>query len=314
MPVHPALQPFLDATAGAPAPPVDPAERIATLRVGVSTFGRLGAGEPETLQSVDDHAVAGPHGPIPVRVYTPVGGGNGSGALYLHGGGWISGSVDAWDSVCRRIAAASGAVVASVDYRLAPEYPFPAPLEECHAALTWFVARAADFGVDPGRVAVVGDSAGANLGAAVALTARDAGPTLRAQVLVYPVTDATCTSGSMAENAQGYFLTADAMREMWALYLGGWARDVGPEAADARASVLHAPDLTGLPPALVLTAEFDPLRDEGEAFAARLADADVPVVVHRFDGMIHGFLSMREIVPASDEAVGMIAAFLHDHV
>ena len=311
MPLHPAFQAFVDATAGAAPQPEDPAERVAALRATVEGFGALGAGEPPALASVADHTVDGPHGPIPVRIYTPTAP-SGVGIVYLHGGGWVSGSVNAWDGLCRRLAATANAVVASVDYHLAPEHPFPGPLDDCHAALAWFVDRAGDFGVDPARVAIAGDSAGGNLSAAVALVARDRGPDLVAQVLVYPVTDAACDTPSMAANGEGYLLTAAAMRDMWAMYLGGWARDVAPGDADPLAAVLRHPDLAGLPPALVMTAEFDPLRDEGEAYAARLAEAGVPTTVRRFDGMIHGFFGMYEIVGESGEAIALAADFVND--
>lgn len=310
MPLNPAFQAFVDATAGAAPQPTDPVERVTALRATVEGFGALGAGEPPALASVADHVVAGPHGPVPVRVYTPERP-SGVGIVYLHGGGWVSGSVNAWDALCRRLAAAAGAVVASVDYHLAPEHPFPAPLDDAQAALEWFVERAAGLGVDPTRVAIAGDSAGGNLSAAVALVARDRGPRLAAQVLVYPVTDAACATTSMADNGTGYLLTAAAMREMWAWYLGGWDQGVAPEAADPLAAVLRAADLSGLPPALVMTAEFDPLRDEGEAYAARLAEAGVPTTLRRFDGMIHGFFGMYDIVAESGEAITLAADFVN---
>jgi acetyl esterase len=309
VPVHPALQPFLDAFAQAPPPPDDPVERVAAMRVGVATFNTVGAGAPEPVHSVDDLVADGPHGPIPIRRYLPFDPGRADEpdlpvVVWLHGGGFVCGDVESYDMVARRLAVESGAAVFSVDYRLAPEHPFPIPLDDCHAALAWIVAHASDLGVDGSRVAVAGDSAGGNLSAAVALRARIEGPGLRAQVLVYPVIDPACDTKSMVENATGYMLTADSMREMWDFYLANTNTN------DAFFAVNKAADYSGLPPALVLTAEFDPLRDEGEHYASLLDAADVDTKVVRYDGMIHGFLGMRELVPAANEAMAETAAFL----
>jgi acetyl esterase len=304
VPLHPALQPLLDAFAQAPPPPVDPVQRVAALRVGVATFNTVGAGEPEAVHAVDDLEVDGPHGPIPVRRYLPTDEADLPVVVWLHGGGFVCGDVASYDLVARRLAVESGAAVFSVDYRLAPEFPFPIPLDDCHAALAWVVANASELGVDGARVAVAGDSAGGNLSAAVALRARIEGPELRAQALIYPVIDPGCDTKSMVENATGYMLTADSMREMWAFYLGG------ADPNDAFLAVDKAADLSGLPPALILTAEFDPLRDEGEHYASLLDAADVDTKLVRYDGMIHGFFGMRELVPAANAAMAETAAFL----
>jgi len=262
--------------------------------------GPVGAPPTRDIARVHDDEVDG----IPVRAYRHDGPPTGL-VVYFHGGGFVSGSVEAWDGTCRRIAKAAGVVVVSVDYRLAPEHRFPIPLDDCHAALAWAVANAADFGADGTRVAVAGDSAGGNLAAAVALRSRVEGPALRAQVLVYPVISPKCATPSMDENGEGYLLTASAMREMWAWYLGP-----DGDANDAFAAVDTAADYTGLPPAIVLTAEYDPLRDEGEHYASVLDGFDVDTTALRYDGMLHGFLGMREIVPEADQAVAAIAAFL----
>ncbi len=313
MPLHPALQAICDAAnqaaagaADAPAP--SDAERLTLVRGGAEAFGSLGAGAPDPLHSVEDMTAEGPHGPIPVRVYRPATTPGAPLVCYYHGGGFVSGSVAAWDGVARRIAKESGAVVVSVDYRLAPEHRFPVPLEDCHAALVWAVAEAERLGADATRVAVAGDSAGGNLAAALALRARTEGPTLRAQVLVYPVIAPECTTASMDANGTGYLLTADSMRSMWAWYLGP---DGDPD--DPGAAVAKATDHAGLPPALVITAEYDPLRDEGEDYAALLTRAGVDVTCTRYDGMLHGFFGLREIVPDSDRAVAEVAAFLRRH-
>ena len=311
MPLHPVLQQVCDAAnaAAADAPPPSDEEQLAAVRTGAEKFGSLGAGPPESLFSVEDHLADGPHGPVPVRAYRPTGDAGAPRVCSFHGGGFVSGSVEAWDGVCRRIAKESGAVVVSVDYRLAPEHRFPVPLDDCHAAVTWAVAHAAALGADGSRVAVAGDSAGGNLAAAVALRSRVDGPALAAQVLVYPVVSPACSSPSMVENATGYLLTTDSMRAMWAWYLG----PDGDE-HDAFAAIDRAADYTGLPPALVITAEYDPLRDEGEHYAALLDGFDVDVTVTRYDGMIHAFFGLRELVTESDQAVAQVSTFLRTHL
>jgi acetyl esterase len=196
--------------------------------------------------------------------------------------------------------------VVSVEYRLAPKHPFPAAADDCFAALQWCASEARSFGGDPEQLAVGGDSAGGNLAAVVAQRARDdGGPDLRLQALIYPVTDAACDTPSMARNGEGYFLTADALRMMWNLYTPDAATRDNPHVSPFRAV-----DLAGVAPALVITAEFDPLVDEGEAYAKRLLDAGVPVELTRYDGMIHGFVQMLAVTPRAIEAIDQAAAAL----
>jgi acetyl esterase len=306
MPISPALQAVLDASAAADVPPISEIP-LADARANAMAYASLGAGPKEELFGVDDRQVPGPEGLLPVRVYTPIDTEDAlPGVVYLHGGGWVFMGIETHDWICRRLAKESGAVVVSVEYRLAPEDPFPAPLDDCYAATKWVVDHADDFGVDPARVAIAGDSAGGNLSAAVTLRARAAGdPALVAQVLIYPVTDASFDTTSYAENGKGFMLEGDSMRYFWDAYLGP---DGDPD--DAYASVLRAADLADLPPALVITAEYDPLRDEGEAYGRRLDGFDVPATVTRYDGVVHGFLGMREIVPEADRAMAEIATFL----
>jgi acetyl esterase len=262
------------------------------------------------VAAVEDRRLAGPGGELPVRVYRPPGTGPFPALVYLHGGGWVLGGLDTHDGTCRALARAVPCVVVSVDYRLAPEHPFPCAAEDAWAATRHVAANAAAFGAEPGRIAVGGDSAGGNLAAVVALMARDrGGPSLVHQLLVYPVIDAAMDTPSYRENAEGYFLTADAMAWFWGHYVPDPAARRNPYA-----SPLRAADLAGVAPAQVLTAEFDPLRDEGETYAARLRAAGVPVTLRRFDGMIHGFFSMtgsldQAAVAVEEAAVGLRAAF-----
>ena len=214
--------------------------------------------------------------------------------VYFHGGGWVIGTLDTHDGTCRALADKSGVAVLSIGYRLAPEHPFPAPLDDCYDALCWAVAQAESLGIDASRVAVGGDSAGANLAGAVAIMARDRhGPALRHQLLLYPVTDSDFTPASYAENGSGnYFLSTAAMRWFWHHYLGADAKSPPPLAA-----ILRTPDLARLPSTTLIAAEYDPLRDEGMAYAARLSGAGVSVDAEIAPGMIHGFISMFDFVP-----------------
>ena len=257
------------------------------------------AGEPEPIARVENRMVPGPAGDIPIRVYTPVGTAPFPVLVYFHGGGWVIGNLDTHDGVCRSLANRVGCIVVSIDYRLAPEHPFPAAPEDCYAATRWIAEHAATLGADRGRIAVGGDSAGGNLAAVVALMARDrGGPKLVYQLLIYPATDADFETRSCRENAEGYFLTRADMIWFWNHY--------APRDEDRRnpyAAPLRAASLGGLPPALVITAEFDPLRDEGEAYAARLRDEHVPVRLSRYDGMIHGFFQMGAVVDRGRAAV-----------
>jgi acetyl esterase len=241
------------------------------------------------IESIEDRTVDGPAGDVPVRVYDP--GTEGTDrplVVYAHGGGWVVGSIDTHDGTCRKLAATTGYPVVSVDYRLAPEHPFPAGLRDYYAALGWARGVAPALGADPERVVVAGDSAGGNLAAAAALLARDqGGPNIAHQLLVYPVTgDATATD-SYTENAEGYFLTAEQMGWFRAQYFASDTDEGNIYALPRRGA-----DLSGLPSATVVTAGFDPLRDDGTAYADRLASAGVPVEQYNYDDMIHGFFSM----------------------
>jgi acetyl esterase len=250
-------------------------------------------------------------GGVPVRLYRPKDA-PASAALpaliYFHGGGWVIGDLETHDVLCRQLTAGAGIAVVSVDYRLAPEHKFPAAADDAWAATRWVAAHATDLGVDAGRLAVGGDSAGGNLAAVVALLARDqGGPAIALQVLLYPVTDVAAEAQSYADFADGFMLTRDSMRWFIAHYLNDRS-----QATDWRVSPLRAPSLAGLPPALVVTAGFDPLRDEGDAYARRLREAGVRVDHVCYGGMLHGFAPMGRLIEAGNRAVAHVAATLRD--
>lgn len=263
-------------------------------------------GEAEPVASLVDRTIPGPAGAIPVRIYTPAGEGPLPVLLYFHGGGWVIGSPDTVHSTCALLANRAGAVVVSVDYRMAPEHKFPAAAEDCYAATAWVAENARSFGGDPQRIAVSGDSAGGNLAAVVALMAREKGyPQLAYQVLIYPVTDHSFDTPSYRENGTDYFLTTAMMEWFWNHYING-----DEDGRDWRASPLQVADASNLPPAFVITAEFDPLRDEGEAYARKLAEAGNTVTLKRYLGQIHGFCTLLGAMPAGRQALEEAAAHL----
>ena len=260
-------------------------------------FVQLG-GPRAPVDSIRDLTLGG----VPVRLYRPAGEGPRPALIYLHGGGWALGGIDTHDSVCTHIAQQSGWTVISVGYRLAPEHKFPIPVFDCWDAVQAAHAGAEALGIDASRIAVGGDSAGGNLSAVISLLARDYALPLAAQVLIYPVTDYLPDRESYEFD---YLLSRAAMESFWSLYLNHSSESALPLAAPIRAESLR-----GLPPCLLLTAEYDPLRDEGEEYASRLADADVQVTAKRYRGMIHGFVSMPAAVPQSQDALSQIAEFL----
>lgn len=251
-------------------------------------------GEAEDVAEIRGILVPGPAGNLPVRIYNPAPGTSRPLVVYFHGGGWVVGNIEVVDKPCRALADASGCVVASAQYRLAPETKFPGPVEDCYAVTRWLAEHAVDLGGDPGRLVVAGDSAGGNLAAAVALMSRDrGGPEIAYQLLIYPVTAPARGTrfASYRDNADGYLLTRGGMEWFWDHYLTSPADGDNPYASPLRAS-----DLSGLPPAMVVTAEFDPLRDEGAAYADRLREAGVKVTASRYDGVVHGFFWMGGVL------------------
>ena len=301
MAIHPQCRAFLDqlvAMGGKPLHELSPQEaRARALPPDL-------AGPEEAVERVEDRTVPGPGGPIPVRVYAP-GGGQRPALIYFHGGGFVLGSLDASDRTCRSLANASGCTVVSVEYRLAPEHPFPAAAADAFAVTSYIASHGGEFGIDERLLAVGGESAGGNLAAVTALRAREAGgPRLSFQLLVYPLVDFDDDRPSMREFADDHFLTRDALEYFAGHYLGRAGDRRHPHASPLRA------DVAGLPPAFVLTAECDPLRDQAEAYVAKLRSAGVRVSHQRYDGMIHPFLSLAGVVDGGRAAIADAAAAL----
>jgi acetyl esterase len=304
VPLHPQAQAVCDLT-NATRVPVAAEERVQATREGWGLYLAMTGGEPQPVQAVEDRDANG----VPVRVYHPTADTNLPIFVVFHGGGWVIGNVEQYDGIARWLANASGAIVVSVDYRLAPENPYPAPLDDCWTAVKWAADHATEIGGDPTRIAVGGDSAGGNLAAVCALLARDAGrPELALQVLIYPVVDCDFGTGSYAANGVGYVLDSDEMQWFFDSYTTG---HVDP--TDWHVSPLRAGDVGGVAPALVLTAEYDPLRDEGQAYADRLRAAGVDVEYRCFEGMIHSFFGLPAFDTARDAmdfvATGLQRAF-----
>jgi acetyl esterase len=276
-------------------------------RAQLAMLCTMGGRSTATLASVADQTIDGPGGPLTLRVYRPVGDGPFGVLCFFHGGGFVLGDIKTHDGVCRQLAADAECVVVSVDYRLAPEHPFPAAVEDCDAALRWVAANAASLGGDPNRLAVGGESAGGNLSAVIAQRMRNTGgPTLAAQLLVYPACNVTGEpTASMLANGEGYFLTTADMEWFLGCYLSDLAHGATTDVSPALAE-----DLSGLPPALVITAEFDPLCDDGEAYAAALAKAGVDVTTTRYDGAIHGFWNFFSLLTLGRAAMDESSAWL----
>jgi acetyl esterase len=306
--VHPQVEALLERIARSPLPAYYTVPAHVARRIYRDTRGALAPAAPA---GVDARLVlaAGPGGPVPLRAYRPPGTVKGErlpALVYFHGGGWVIGDLDTHDVLCRQLAAGARCAVISVDYRLAPEHPFPAAVEDCDAATRYVAREAAALGVDATRIAVGGDSAGGNLAAVVALAARDAdGPAILFQMLVYPATDQRAESPSHERNAEGYLLTRASIE-----YFRGQYLPRREDWLDWRASPLLARSLAGLPPAYVLTAGYDPLVDEGRAYAERLEREGVRAQYREYPDMVHGFLLMGGALDTANEAVEACCAAL----
>ena len=303
MPLDPKAKAMIDQMAMMPLPPWSELD-------AVSFRAMMDAGRfppPDLpLAEIVNATIPGPAGPLAVRIYRASTEPNQPVIVYFHGGGFVIGNLESHDGTCRRLCHAIGCTVVSVDYRLAPEHVFPAAVVDSYAATDWVADNAKALKIDPARIAIAGDSAGGNLAAVVALIARDrGGPAICHQLLTYPVTDMGFKSESYTTNGTGYFLTKDMM-----VWFGVQYVPSGHPIEDPLLSPLYAADLSKLPPATVITAEYDPLRDEGEAYAKRLEDAGVPTKLIRYDGVFHGFFSMNGAIDQADEAHAFAAGEL----
>lgn len=304
MPVHDQVQAFLQLLAASNLPPYEQST-VQQARDRMNAIAMLE--RPATpIAEVIDLRIPGPAKEIPLRIYRPIPSPNQPTLIYFHGGGWVVGSIESHDRLCRALASASGFQVISVDYRLAPEHKYPAAVEDAEATYRYVRAHAAELGVDSAQIYLGGDSAGGNLSAVVCQRARDLNePLPRGQVLIYPATGSAHKTASHAEFADGYLLTAGAM----AWFASHYIEHPG-QLRESSVSPAFAQDVSGLPPTFLLTAEFDPLRDEGEAYAQKLTAAGVPVSLRRYDGMIHGFLQLSAMVSAATTAIEEIAGWL----
>jgi len=305
------LQAILDQLESAETP--DPWDMSAAeVRANFAVIAAMGAAPVKPPES-EDRSVPGPSGPIPIRIYRPIGDEPATlpqplpVVVFFHGGGWVIGSIETHEPLCQQLAVQVPAVVVSVEYRLAPEHPFPAGLKDAMAAVVWVAEHAVDIGVDAARLAVAGDSAGGNISTVVSRWARDSGgPPIAFQLLIYPEIELAGTYPSQRENGHGYLLTTEMNEWFIGHYLGEQDR------RNPDASPIYADDLSRLPPAFVITAEYDPLRDEGEAYAKRLIDAGVDARFVRYDGMIHGFAQMNAILPGATAAISEASQAIRD--
>lgn len=306
MPLHPQAKAALELLAL--MPPMDYSMDGAQIRAALALMpeGQSPFSPGDEVRRIENLSIEGPAGRLSLRLYYPDAEGPLPITLYLHGGGFVFGSPQMHDNVCRCLANRAASLVVSVDYRLAPEAKFPAALDDSLAALNWVVSHAPSLGGDPSRIAIAGDSAGGNLATVIAnIDAQNAAPTLCHQVLLYPVTDCRFDSPSYRARGENYFLTTEMMRWYWNQYLPDQSA-----ANDPRASPLRATLSPAVAPATVITAEYDPLCDEGEAYAQALRAAGVIARLHRWDGQIHGFASMLGVIDAADEALSVAATAL----
>ncbi len=306
VPLDPQLQAMRDQRERDNVPPLYTMS-LADARAADLASIQASGGEPEPVDEVTSLTLAGPGGELTLRLYRPSGDRPLPVLLYFFGGGWVLGTIDTADGVSRSLANASGALVAVVGYRLAPEHPFPAAIEDCYAAVRWVAGHAQEIGADASRIAVGGDSAGGNLAAAVTLRAREEGLGLAGQLLVYPNTDQLADDESMRAADDPFLFNRHSVAWYRQHYLTS-----PQDAASPLASPMRAASLAGLPPALVITAEYDPLRDQGEAYARRLAEDGVQVELSRYPGMTHGFFTMIGTLDASRAAIAQAASRLRD--
>ena len=300
MPLAPEIQKYLDiqVAAGLPAAWEAPIDVIRAY-----TQGRIKmAGPAEPILKVENRYIAGPTSDLHIRIYTPTASKNQPALIYFHGGGWVLNFIDIYDAALHRIANQSGAVVVAVNYQKAPEHPFPTPFNDCFATLEWVIKNAESLNIDSHKIGVGGESAGANLAAAVALKTRDLEIKLAVQLLVYPCLDRDFSTSSYSEFATGFGLTTQAMQWYWDQYLQGERHDDNPYACPARAKTIKS-----LAPAIIVTAQYDPLVSDSEKYVQLLKSDGVHVEARNFDGMVHGFFSNVAVTPTSTVALDFCA-------
>jgi len=268
-----------------------------------NTQGRtITSGPVEAIHEVTNRFIPGPTSDLPVRIYRPHQDTNAPAIVYFHGGGWVLNFLDIYDASLARLANQSGAVIISVNYQKAPEHPFPIPFDDCYETLLWVIENAAALGIDKTKIGVAGDSAGGNLASAVAIKARDKAISLAFQILIYPCNDRNFETDSYKEHATGYGLSTQAMQWFWGQYLQSSEHDANPYAAP-----MQAKSFKGLAPAIIMTAEYDPLLSDGEKYAALLEGAGVPVLYKGYEGMIHGFFTNMAVTPVATDAIDFLA-------
>lgn len=300
MPLAPEIKAFLEKQAAAGLPAVWEAP-LSEIRA--NTQGRMATSGPvEPVREVINRFIPGPTADLPIRIYRPTDNPSAPAIVHFHGGGFVLNYLDMYDASMSRLANQSGFTIIGVHYQKAPEHPFPIPFDDCFATLKWVIAHSDELKIDRDFVGVAGDSAGATLASAVALKARDMGIVLKFQVLIYPCNGRKFTTDSYENMATGYGLTTQAMKWFWDQYLQGDAHNENPYAVP-----MTAKDFTGVAPAIILTAEFDPLLSDGEQYAALLHRDKVPVLYKQYDGMIHGFFTNLAVTPTAQEAIDFVA-------
>ena len=300
MPLAPEIKSFLEKQAASGAPAVWEAP-LSEIRA--NTQGRMATSGPvEAIYEIANRFIPGPTADLPIRIYRPTDNPAAPAIVHFHGGGFVLNYLDMYDASMARLANQSGFTIIGVNYQKAPEHPFPAPFDDCYATLIWVREHAADLAIDPDFIGVAGDSAGATLASAVAIKARDNGIDLQFQLLIYPCNGRDFTTDSYINMATGYGLTTEAMKWFWNQYLQGTQHDQNPYAIPMTEN-----NFSDLAPAIIITAEFDPLLSDGQEYAERLRSAGVPVIYQQFDGMIHGFFTNMAVTPTSQIAIDYAA-------
>lgn len=300
MSLAPEIKAFLEAGAAAGLPQVWEAP-VDVIRANTQSRPAL-AGPIEDLHQIINRYIPGPTADLPIRIYRPTDSQSAQTIVYFHGGGWVLNFLDIYDASLSRLANQSGATIISVNYQKAPEHPFPIPFDDCYATLLWVLNNAETLHLDSRNIGVAGDSAGANLAAGVALKARDNGIDLAFQLLIYPCNDRNFETASYQENATGYGLSTQAMKWFWEQYLQGDTHDANPYAIPARAD-----SFKGVAPAIIITAQYDPLLSDGENYAQLLRADGVSVSYQSYEGMIHGFFTNLAVTPTAKTAIDQVA-------